>query len=191
MSKWVNCTYCCSNTMLCKKWQIYISWKCPGSLVVDLLFFFPSNEYITHIVLLMSVVVLTICTFLYYGQHESEQEKWVIVLTVVLIQRCVKSGKYSSLSLLRCLSKYSSFSLLRCLSKYSSLSLLRCLSKYSSFSLLRCLSKYSSFSLLWCLSKYSSLSLLWCLIIQNAAYYDTRSISQPLQSSRNSYRIFR
>ena len=39
----------------------------------------------------------------------------------------------------------------------------------------------------WC----SGLSLLRCLIIQNAAYYDTRSISKLLQSIRNLYWIFR
>ena len=39
--------------------------------------------------------------------------------------------------------------------------------------------------------KYSSLLLLRCLIIRNAAYYDTRSISQLLQSIRNLYWIFR
>ena len=39
--------------------------------------------------------------------------------------------------------------------------------------------------------QYSSLLLLRCLTIQNAAYYDTRSISQLLQSIRNLYWIFR
>ena len=39
--------------------------------------------------------------------------------------------------------------------------------------------------------QYSSLLLLQCLIIWNAAYYDTRSISQLLQTSRNLYWIFR
>ena len=38
---------------------------------------------------------------------------------------------------------------------------------------------------------YSSLSLLRCLIIRNAAYYDTRSISKLVQSIRNLYWIIR
>ena len=38
-------------------------------------------------------------------------------------------------------------------------------------------------------TSYSSLSLLQCLIIWNAAYYDTRSISKLLQSIRNLYWI--
>ena len=37
----------------------------------------------------------------------------------------------------------------------------------------------------------TGLSLLRCLIIRSAAYYDTRSISQLLQSIRNLYWIFR
>ena len=36
---------------------------------------------------------------------------------------------------------------------------------------------------------YSGLSLLQCLIIRNATYYDTRSISQLLQTIRNFYWI--
>ena len=41
------------------------------------------------------------------------------------------------------------------------------------------------------LSMYSGLSLLRCLIIRNATYYDTRSISQLLQTIRNLYWIIR
>ena len=41
-----------------------------------------------------------------------------------------------------------------------------------------------------CNSEYSSLALLQCLKIRNAAYCDTVSISQLLQSSRNFYWTF-